>query len=65
MSEHHVVPQSAWCRIFQDDPDGRAILEELAMENLYLSTFDPDPLQMARKAARAELILEIMAKVGQ
>jgi hypothetical protein len=59
------VPAASWNRVFQQDPDGLRILDELAMENVYVSTFDADPIQMARKAARAELVLEIMAKAGQ
>ena len=67
MSEQRTkVPAAAWRRIFQDDPDGLAILEELAMEHVYASPFvpgQPDTTQF--NLGKQSLVLEIMRKTTE
>lgn len=60
------VPAAAWRRVFQDDPDGLAILEELAMEHVYASPFvagQPDQTQV--NLGKQALVLEILNKLTE
>lgn len=60
------VATEVWRRIFQDDPDGAAILEELANENVYNEQFVPGaPDHTAFALGRKSLVMEIMDKCGQ
>lgn len=60
------VAPEVWRRIFQDDPDGAAILEELAVENVYGDQFVPgSPDQTAYNLGRKSLVMEIMNRCGQ
>lgn len=66
MSERKPVPPEAWRRIFQDDADGAAILEELALEHVYVEKFVPGhPDQTAFNLGQEALVQKIMAKCGQ
>lgn len=66
MAERKPVAPEMWRRIFQDDPDGAAILEELAMEHVYAEPFvagAPDATAF-NLGARA-VVMKILQRCGQ
>jgi len=57
------VPAQTWRRIFQEDPDGVAILEELAAEHVYSEQLVPgQPDQTHYNLGMKALVMKIMAK---
>lgn len=66
MTAHKPVAPEVWQRIFQDDADGAAILEELAMEHVYSEPFVAGaPDATAYNLGQRAVVIKIMQRCGQ
>lgn len=63
--ERTPIPEATWNRVFEQDKDGRAILEELYLE---FADADPfvagDPYATHVNLGKAEVVKHIMRKTG-
>jgi hypothetical protein len=58
-----LVPPEVWRRIFQGDPDGQAILEELTALYVDSSQFAPGQTDLtAYRLGKKDLVMEIICK---
>jgi len=63
--ERTLVPEATWNRVFEQDRDGRAILEELYLEFVGTDPFVAgDPYATHVNLGKAEVVKHIMRKCG-